>query len=469
MAFSELTFLFLFFPIALLLHTLMPRPGKNVILLITSLVFFAWGTPEYLILMLCSIGFNYFTGMEMADLLDEGNDRRAKFVLISAVVVNLLLLGFFKYYGFLVDNINAILGTSITARQLPMPIGVSFFTFTLLSYLYDVYRDKAPVAENIFDFALYVTFFPKLVSGPIVQYKDMEEQIWERSVNAAKIGSGCRLFIIGLAKKILISGPIGTTFYAVTALPADQISVVTGWLGAITYALMLYFDFSGYSDMAIGLAQMFGFKFEKNFDYPYISSSITEFWRRWHISLGAWFRDYVYIPLGGSRAGTGATIRNLCIVWLLTGIWHGASWNFIFWGIYYGGLLLLEKFVFKNILEHIPVVIKRIFTLFLVLIGWVFFFSTSLTGALTWLGRMFGIGAAGFIDSNALYYLAGSWLMILVGIIGSIPLPTKLGSRIYRKNGIAIPLSVIFFAVLMLLCIAGMMSSTYSSFLYFQF
>ena len=367
------------------------------------------------------------------------------------------------------DNINAILGTSITARQLPMPIGVSFFTFTLLSYLYDVYRDKAPVAENIFDFALYVTFFPKLVSGPIVQYKDMEEQIWERSVTAAKIGSGCRLFIIGLAKKILISGPIGTTFYAVTALPADQISVVTGWLGAITYALMLYFDFSGYSDMAIGLAQMFGFKFEKNFDYPYISSSITEFWRRWHISLGAWFRDYVYIPLGGSRAGTGATIRNLCIVWLLTGIWHGASWNFIFWGIYYGGLLLLEKFVFKNILEHIPLVIKRIFTLFLVLIGWVFFFSTSLTGALTWLGRMFGIGAAGFIDSNALYYLAGSWLMILVGIIGSIPLPTKLGSRIYRKNGIAIPLSVIFFAVLMLLCIAGMMSSTYSSFLYFQF
>ena len=245
--------------------------------------------------------------------------------------------------------------------------------------------------------------------------------------------------------------------------------MVTGWLGAITYALMLYFDFSGYSDMAIGLAQMFGFKFEKNFDYPYISSSITEFWRRWHISLGAWFRDYVYIPLGGSRAGTGATIRNLCIVWLLTGIWHGASWNFIFWGIYYGGLLLLEKFVFKNILEHIPLVIKRIFTLFLVLIGWVFFFSTSLTGALTWLGRMFGIGAAGFIDSNALYYLAGSWLMILVGIIGSIPLPTKLGSRIYRKNGIAIPLSVIFFAVLMLLCIAGMMSSTYSSFLYFQF
>lgn len=467
MAFNELGFLFIFFPAALLLHRIMPRFGKNALLVLVSLVFFAWGSWEYVLLLVLSIVFNWLSGLQIQAQKADGDHGRAKATLISAVIVDLLLLGFFKYWGFVLDNVNALLGTSLQAPNVSMPLGISFFTFSILSFLYDVYRDKAPVSHNPLDFALYVTFFPKLVSGPIVPYAAMEAQIRERKLTSAKFGAGCRLFLIGLAKKVLLSNTIGTTFYAVTAL--ENVSVVTAWLGAISYALMLYFDFSGYSDMAIGLAQMFGFTFEKNFDYPYLSASLTEFWRRWHISLGAWFRDYVYIPLGGSRAGTGKTVRNLLIVWLLTGIWHGASWNYIAWGLYYGLLLLLEKFVLKSFLEHLPKFVKIPGTLILVLIGWVFFFSPSLGSAFTWLGKMFGIGAAGFLDGNARYYLTGSAWLLLIGIFASYPLGTRLGNMIYRCNRKLVSLSVIWFALLLILCIAGMMSSTYSTFLYFQF
>lgn len=469
MAFNDLSFLFIFFPVALLLHKVMPMAGKNIVLLIVSLIFFAWGSPEYVLLLILSILFNYFTGLQMGKQKEEKDDAGAKRTLLSAVVVNLLLLGFFKYWGFVLENINALLRTSIPVRQLSMPLGISFFTFSILSYLFDVYRDKAPAAKNILDFSLFVAFFPKLVSGPIVQYADFEAQLHARKLTDAKFGNGCRLFLIGLAKKVLLSNTIGTTFYAVTALPADGVSVVTAWLGAVSYALMLYFDFSGYSDMAIGLAQMFGFNFEKNFDYPYLSTTITEFWRRWHISLGAWFRDYVYIPLGGSREGQRKTIRNLLIVWALTGIWHGASWNYIAWGLYYGGLLLLEKFVLKSILEKLPKFIKIPGTLILVLIGWVFFFSPGLGSAFLWLGKMFGIGAAGFVDSTALYYLSSSAIILIIGAISAYPIGARLGSNVYRSGRNAMTLSVVWFAVLLLLCIAGMMSSTYSSFLYFQF
>ncbi len=470
MAFNDISFLFLFFPFALLAHKVMPMVGKNIVLLILSLIFFAWGSPRYVLLLVLSILFNFFTGLQMAKQKEEKDEKGLKFTLWSGVIVNLLLLGFFKYWGFVIENINALLRTSIPVRNLSMPIGVSFFTFTVLSYLFDVYRDKAPVAKNILEFSLFVTFFPKLVSGPIVQYKDMAHQLKERKLSGVKFGRGCRMFLIGLAKKVLLSNTIGTTFYAVTALAPDAISVATAWLGAVTYALMLYFDFSGYSDMAIGLATMFGFDFEKNFDYPYMSTSVSEFWRRWHVSLGAWFRDYIYIPLGGSRVSTVKIIRNLLVVWCLTGIWHGASWNYIFWGLYYGGLLILEKFVLKSLLEYIPGFIKHIFTLILVLIGWVFFFSTSLGSAFMWLGRMFGIGAAGFVDATAKYYLSGSWIIVLLGAIGSFPFAAKQGNNLLRGKGkLMVYLSVVWFAVLLVLCIAGMMSSTYSSFLYFQF
>ena len=469
MAFNEIGFLFVFFPVVVALHAIMPMKGKNILLLLASLVFFAWGSPEYLLLMVLIILYNYFSGLQIDHCFEEDNEGGAKRVLIVSVVVNLLLLGFFKYWGFLLENFNALFGTSIPVRKLPMPIGVSFFTFSILSYLYDVYRDKAPVATNLLDFSLYVTFFPKLVSGPIVQYAAMEEQLRQRRISGIRFGRGVRLFLIGLAKKVLLSNTLGTTFYGVSALGAENVSTVTAWLGAVSYALMLYFDFSGYSDMAIGLGEMFGFSFDKNFDYPYMANSITDFWRRWHISLGAWFRDYVYIPLGGSREGTGITIRNLCIVWLLTGIWHGANWTFLMWGVYYGILLILEKFVFKKVVDVLPKFIGRIFTLFLVIIGWVFFFSPSIDSAFTWLGHMFGLGGVGFLDATARYYLSGSWLTIAIGCIAAYPLGTKLGNHFYRGGDTRVYVSILWFAVLLVLCIAGMMSSTYSTFLYFQF
>ena len=435
MAFSTLVFPFVFLPVSLILYFVLPKRLKNAALVVCSLVFFAWGTPEYLVLMVLDIAFHYFAGRELA--LQKARGRSGRFVLVSSVLVNLLLLGFFKYYGFLVDNLNA------------------------LSYLFDVYRDRAPAARNVLDFSLYVTFFPKLVSGPIVQYAEMEPQLRDHPVTREGFGSGARLFLIGLAKKVLLANTLGTTFYALSALPMAQLSTLSAWLGAVCYALMLYFDFSGYSDMAIGLASMFGFRFGKNFDYPYVSQSITEFWRRWHISLGAWFRDYVYIPCGGSRAGTVRTIANLLLVWLLTGIWHGANWTFLLWGVYYGILLLLEKFVLRRVLEHLPGLLRHVLTLLLVLIGWVFFFSSSPAAA-------FGSGSA-LVDATAKYYLAGCWPLLLVGAIGSFPVVSHVGTNLLRRNKAWQAFSVVLFLALLLLCIALMMNDTYSTFLYFQF
>ena len=467
MAFNDLSFLFIFFPLFLLLHHFMPMKGKNIVLVVLSLLFFAWGSPQYVLLMVLIILFNYLSGLQIAAQKADRNPGAAKFTLVSAVVANLLLLGFFKYWGFVIENVNALIGTSFPVRQIPMPLGVSFFTFSILSYLFDVYRGKAPATKNLLHFSLFVSFFPKLVSGPIVPYATMLAQIKERKVSTAHFHNGCRQFLIGLSKKVLLSNILGTTFYAVTAL--ENVSVVTAWLGTVSYALMLYFDFSGYSDMAIGLAEMCGFTFAKNFDYPYMSTSISEFWRRWHISLGAWFRDYIYIPLGGSRVSTAKNIRNLLIVWFCTGIWHGANWTFIVWGLFHGGIILLEKFVLKNFLEKIPGVIRCIFTLLMVLIGWVFFFSADLGSAFRWLGQMFGIGATGLLDSAAKYYLSGSAVILVISALGAYPLPAKLAGRIYKGSRTPVQLSILWFALLLVLCIAGMMSSTYSSFLYFQF
>ena len=469
MAFSELRFVFLFLPLALLLHKLAPMKVKNIILTLLSLLFFAWGSTKYMVLMILLIVFNYFSGLLIEARKEEQDQRAAKNTLIAAVVLDLLLLGFFKYWGFVLENVNAILRTNFSTQVTSTPMGVSFFTFSLLSYLFDVYRGKAPMEKNFLNFTLFVTFFPKLVSGPIISYAAMAQQIRERKLSSVRFGHGCRMFIVGLAKKVLLSNTLGTTFYAVSAMAPESVSVVTGWIGAISYSLMLYFDFSGYSDMAIGLAHMFGFEFGKNFDYPYMSASITEFWRRWHMSLGAWFRDYVYIPLGGSRVSKGKIIRNLLIVWALTGIWHGASWNFIFWGLYYGGLLLLEKFVLASFLEKVPTILKQIGTVLLVVIGWVFFFSPGLGAAFRWLGCMFGIGGNGFIDDAAKYYLSSSAIILVISALGAYPLATKLGNLVLKKPKWPVYVTVAWFALLIFLCIAGMMVSTYSSFLYFQF
>ena len=469
MAFSELRFVFLFLPLALLLHKVMPMKLKNLILTLLSLLFFAWGSTKYMVLMILLIVFNYFSGLLIEARKEEQDQKAARSTLIVTVVLDLLLLGFFKYWGFVLENVNAILRTNFSTQVTSTPMGVSFFTFSLLSYIFDVYRDKAPMDKNFLNFTLFVTFFPKLVSGPIISYSAMAKQIRERKLSAVRFGHGCRMFIVGLAKKVLLSNTLGTTFYAVSAMAPESVSVVTGWIGAVSYSLMLYFDFSGYSDMAIGLAHMFGFEFGKNFDYPYMSASITEFWRRWHMSLGAWFRDYVYIPLGGSRVSKGKIIRNLLVVWALTGIWHGASWNFIFWGLYYGGLLLLEKFVLAKFLEKVPTVLKQIGTVLLVVIGWVFFFSPGLGFAFRWLGCMFGIGGNGFMDEAAKYYLSSSAIILIISALGAYPLGAKIGNLVLKKPKWPVYVTVAWFALLIFLCIAGMMVSTYSSFLYFQF
>ncbi len=467
MDFSTITFIFLLLPLSLILYFAVPKRLKNIALLLSSILFFAWGTPEYLILIACSIFFNYFTALELDAHRENEQPQRARLVLIVSVALNVLLLGFFKYYGFLVENVNAVLGTSWEARTLPAPIGLSFYTFTLLSYLFDVYRGKVKATKNIFNFSLYVTFFPKLISGPIVQYADMEDQLAERSFSWKSIGDGTRLFLIGLGKKVLLANLLGTVFNSVTALELSEVTFVTAWIGALSYTLMLYLDFGGYSDMATGLSKIFGFEFQNNFNYPYMSDSITDFWRRWHISLGAWFREYVYFPLGGSRVGTVKTIRNLLIVWCLTGIWHGASWTFIFWGLYHGALQILEKFVFRSLLEKIPKIVKQVLTLLMVIIGWVFFFSDSLSMAFGWIGSMLCFN--GFCGSTALYYLGASWLLILVSVFASYPLGARLGNNLMRRGKAWKPLSILFFGAILLLSIACMMNDTYSTFLYAQF
>ena len=463
MAFHDLSFLFLIFPLALGLYWIAPKVLRQPVLLAVSLVFFAWGSPEYVLLLLLLVAFNYLSALQ---LQGQKHPRDRKRTLVTTVAADLLLLGFFKYFGFLLENVNALLGTDLSAPQASMPVGVSFFTFSILSCLFDVYRGRAKVRGPM-SFALYVCFFPKLVSGPIVQYAEFEAQLRARKRPAVRWGRACRMFLMGLAKKVILADTLGSTFYALSG--QGTVSTLGAWLGALSYSLMLYFDFSGYSDMAIALAELCGFRFGKNFDYPYLSAGVSEFWRRWHISLGAWFRDYVYIPLGGSRVGTLKNIRNLFVVWALTGIWHGANWTFVFWGLYYGVLLAAEKYLMKDLLERIPMAIRRVTTLLLVVIGWVFFFSPSIGSAFDWLGAMFGITEAGFADGFALYHLASGWLPLLIAAFGACPLGARIGDRISRMGPIGAAVSAVWWAVLLCLSIAGMMSSTYSSFLYFQF
>ena len=456
MSFGNLYFVFGFLPISLLLYVIAPHRIKNAVLLLCSLVFFAWGEPSYLLLLALSVAFNYFTGRELGLLQRAQKKGAARCVLTCSVVLNLLLLCFFKYGA-------ALLG----GRNLPMPIGISFFTFSLLSFLFDIYRGKAPAAKNIIDFGLYVTFFPKLVSGPIVRYAEMEAQLRDHPFSWERFGGGARLFLIGLAKKVLIANTLGTTFYALSALPAASLSAAGAWLCAICYSLMLYFDFGGYSDMAIGLAGIFGFKVEKNFDYPYLSGTVAEFWRRWHISLGAWFREDVYIPLGGSRRGSLRTALNLMTVGLLTGMWQGSGACFLLWRVYYGVLLVLVRLVLRRLLEHVPNVVRHLLTLLCVVIGWVFFFSPSPQAAFTLLGRMFGTGK--LLDATAKYYWSGAWRVVLLAVFACLPIGANLGRRLTQRGRAWIPLSLVYFAALLLLCIAGMMNDTYSAFLYFQF
>lgn len=469
MLFSSITFLFLFLPIMLAVYYIAPYQWKNLLLLAGSLIFYAWGEPVYIILMILSILLNYFCGMDIENKSE--NEAKAKRSLVFAITVNIVLLVFFKYFGFLVESTNTLFGISIPYRELALPIGISFYTFQEISYIVDVYRGKVKAQQSLVKYALYVSMFPQLVAGPIVCYGDIEKQLTERKISGRKLGQGAMLFIIGLSKKAVLANTLGKIFEEISSTSASNLTVLMAWLGCITYAFQIYFDFSGYSDMAIGLGRMFGFEFKKNFDVPYISKSITEFWRRWHISLSSWFREYVYIPLGGNHVTISRNIVNLLIVWMLTGMWHGAAWNFIVWGIYYGVVLVLEKYVWGAIVDRWPSVLQHIYALVLVLVGWVFFFSPSLGAALRYLFAMVG-GGAGFAGKEVFFVILTHWLFYLLAVIGS----TTLGSRMLRailnvseNHTVRIVITLVVFFGMLAISVAYLIADTYNPFLYFRF
>lgn len=468
MLFSSIVFLFSFLPAVMILYYLLPVRFRNVILLLASLVFYAWGEPVYLFLMLLSILFNYFSGLDIARNLQD--KRAAKRSLVFNLIINLAVLGFFKYEGFVLDTLNGILPVHISYHALPLPIGISFYTFQILSYIIDVYRGNVKVQTNLPNFALYVTMFPQLIAGPIVQYADVDEQLASREVSRTKFGEGSMYFIRGLAKKVLLANTSGMIFTEVSGLAKGNIAVMTAWLGAFAYMFQIYFDFSGYSDMAIGLGKMFGFEFNMNFNYPYVSKSITEFWRRWHISLSSWFRDYVYIPLGGNRVSKIKHIRNLLIVWFLTGLWHGAAWNFVAWGLYYGVILIIEKYLLSPVLDRLPDIVRHIYRIVLVVIGWVLFFSSSFGQAADYIRVMFGAGAHGFADRESMYLLTSNLILWLILIFGSTPLVHFRYEHMLRtKKWNTTIINSVVYAALFIVCIAYLVTETYNPFLYFRF
>ncbi|MGN1377038.1 MAG: MBOAT family O-acyltransferase [Dorea sp.] len=468
MLFSSIVFLFTFLPIILILYYIAPGRIKNLVLLLGSLLFYAWGEPVYIFLMIFSIIFNYVSGLDIARNLR--NKHAKKRSLIFNIAVNLCVLGFFKYEGFVLDSLNAVFPFHISYQELPLPIGISFYTFQILSYIIDVYRENVKVQKNFMDFALYVTMFPQLIAGPIVKYAEIEKQLHVRRTSWNKFGDGAMFFIRGLSKKVLLANTVGMVFTEVTTLPAGKISVLSAWLGCAAYTFQIYFDFSGYSDMAVGLGKMFGFEFEKNFDYPYISVSITEFWRRWHISLSTWFKEYLYIPLGGNRVSVGKHIRNLLIVWFLTGLWHGAAWNFVAWGLYYGVILIIEKYLLAPVLERLPRFFGHIYSLLLVMIGWVLFFSPSFGSAAGYIGMMFGAGAHGIVDREGLYLLTTNLILWVILIIGSTPVVhKKYEAVVCRKGQEKVIVNCMIYAVLFILCVAYLVTETYNPFLYFRF
>lgn len=470
MLFSSITFLFIFLPLTLLLYYLVPFRMKNYVMLAASLIFYAWGEPVYIILMILSIILNYLCGQDIYEKRD--NARAMKMSLMFGVIMNLLILGFFKYYGLLMDTINAILPIDIPYRVLALPIGISFYTFQAMSYLIDVYRKEVKPQENVLYFALYISMFPQLIAGPIVRYIDIEEQLKERSINSTKFGEGAMYFIRGLAKKVVLANTFGSVYEQVATMQMGSFSTLTAWVGAIAYAFQIYFDFGGYSDMAIGLGKMFGFEFLPNFNYPYIAKSITDFWRRWHISLSTWFREYVYIPLGGNRCTPSRHILNLLIVWMLTGLWHGAQWNFMFWGLYYGVILILEKYLWGSKIEKLPSAVQHIYAFILVLFGWVFFFSPTLGYAGQYLKVMFGIGAKGIFDKQGFFMIFTNWLLIVIAILASAPRGYKLLKKItgcWQSEEVRTIVTCAVYIAMFLLCIAFLVTETYNPFLYFRF
>ena len=456
MLFSSVTFLFFFLPITLMLHQLLPWRWKNHVLLAASVVFYASGAPVYILLLAFSAFVGWLHGLYMTR---HPGHRGA---LVSAICWNLVFLLFFKYADFLTGSINSLLGTAIPALGLSLPIGISFYTFQNMSYVIDVYRGDSKAERNFASYATYLCLFPQLIAGPIVRYSDVARELQERTVDTAQFSRGVIRFLVGLGKKVLLANSIGV----LAELTVPDGSVLFSWLRAIAYTFQIYFDFAGYSDMAIGMGAMMGFQFPENFNYPYLSRSVTEFWRRWHMTLGGWFRDYVYIPLGGSRTSTIKWVRNVLIVWMLTGIWHGASWNFLLWGLYYGILLLVEKFFLGKYLKG--KVLPRIYVMLLTILGFVLFHSATASEALTEIGRMFGLGGLPVVNATALYYLKSYAVLLVLCALGSTPLPKYLAGKIQAHKAIVVLQPAMVLAVLLLVT-ACLVDGSFNPFLYFRF
>ena len=460
MLFSSNVFLYFYIPIVLGLYFLVPRSWRNVVLFLVSLFFYGWGEPVYVLLMVATIALNYICGYFIHRRKEQG--KSAKTALVVGVVLNLSILGFFKYAGFLMGSLQSLLPmVKLPVPEVALPIGISFYVFQSMSYIIDVYRDDAPVQKNPIAFGTYVTLFPQLIAGPIVRYADVAQQLQNRREKLDVFASGVRLFVVGLAKKVLLANQMGALWEYLQTQPG----MLAAWVGIVAYSLQLYFDFSGYSDMAIGLGRMFGFEFLINFNYPYIARSITDFWRRWHISLSTWFKEYVYIPLGGNRKGLKRQIVNLLIVWGLTGFWHGASWNFLLWGLYYGVLLILEKVFLLKWLEKLPGAVRHVYSMLAVLLGWALFYFEDITALGGFFGRLFGFAATpGAAITQILAYLP----LVCVTVVAATPLGKKLYDRVKDRPWCGYA-ALVGTAALLLLCVAVLVSQSYNPFIYFKF
>lgn len=468
MVFSSMIFLCVFLPVVLIVYYVLPKQLRNLWLLLASLFFYAWGEPRYILIMLFSTVFDYCNGRAISYATKKGkHDTWGRAVLALSVTGNLAILCFFKYTDFVLENINRLAGTQFGLLQLALPIGISFYTFQTMSYTIDVYRGKTPAQQNMISFGMYVCLFPQLIAGPIVRYKDVQKEVDARTTTISGVASGVQRFLIGLAKKVLLANQIGALWDYLKGLGSMDMSMALAWLGALAFTFQIYFDFSGYSDMAIGLGEMFGFHFPENFDHPYESKSITEFWRRWHMTLGTWFREYLYIPLGGNRNGVARQILNLLVVWFLTGLWHGAGWNFILWGLYYFVLLVLEKFVLRGVLERLPGIVQHLYTMFFVIIGWVIFAFDDMGQLESFLKALFGIGVpAG--NGLALYEWDIRAPFLAVLLIASTTFPARIAKQLTREERRS-PLLMVYTGALLVLSLAFLVSGSYNPFLYFRF
>lgn len=461
MVFSSLLFLFIFLPVFLICYFVIPKPWRNLILFLGSLMFYAWGEPIYISIMLFSTVLDYTCGL----IIDRFRNHKvlSKVGLGLSIIGNLGMLSYFKYADFFITNINNTFGSQFELLNLALPIGISFYTFQTMSYTIDLYRGKINAQKNIISFGAYVAMFPQLVAGPIVTYATVEKELNHRVITLNSFGEGTIRFIEGLGKKVLLANNIGLLWNQISQTSYGELSIVTGWLGALAFGLQLYFDFSGYSDMAIGLGKMLGFSFPENFNYPYISRSVTEFWRRWHITLGSWFREYVYIPLGGNRVSTARFYANIFVVWFLTGFWHGAGWNFIMWGLLFGTLMVIERGFLLKWLEKCPRFISHIYLLFVILVSWVLFAQNSLGEAISYLKVMFGLTNSPIINTNTLYLLTNFYVLLILGVLFATPLMKNIKAKLPEW------VLYLFYVAVLVLSTAYLVDATFNPFLYFRF